>query len=60
MSSAIRTPNLLKNSTKDQNKLEGEYRQQLIRLANHIIETLPSYRKEDISAELIQLGVVAR
>src|SRR2546428_7625736 len=40
----------------DQNKLEGEYRQQLIRLANHIVETQPSYRNEDISAELIKLG----
>jgi hypothetical protein len=47
---------VLKSSMQDQNKLEGEYRQQLIRLANHIVETLPSYRHEDISAELIQLG----
>lgn len=47
---------VLKSSIQDQNQLEGEYRQQLIRLANHIIETLPSYRNEDISAELIQLG----
>ena len=47
---------VLKRSMQDQNKLEGEYRQQLIRLANHIVETQPSYRHEDISAELINLG----
>jgi hypothetical protein len=47
---------VLKRSIHDQNQLEGEYRQQLIRLAHHIVETLPSYRHEDISAELIQLG----
>jgi predicted 2-oxoglutarate/Fe(II)-dependent dioxygenase YbiX len=47
---------VLKRSIQDQNKLEGEYRQQLIRLANHIVETQPSYRNEDISAELIKLG----
>ena len=47
---------ILKRSMQDQNKLEGEYRQQLIRLANHIVETQPSYRNEDISAELIKLG----
>ena len=47
---------VLKSAIQDQNKLEGEYRQQLIRLANHIVETLPSYRNEDISAELIKLG----
>jgi hypothetical protein len=47
---------VLKRSMQDQNKLEGEYRQQLIRLANHIVETQPSYRNEDISAELINLG----
>jgi hypothetical protein len=47
---------VLKSAIEDQNKLEGEYRQQLIGLANHIVETLPSYRSEDISAELIKLG----
>ena len=47
---------VLKRAIHDQNQLEGAYRQQLIRLAHHIVETLPSYRKEDISAELIQLG----
>jgi hypothetical protein len=47
---------VLKSSIQDQNKLEGEYRQQLIRLANHIVETLSSYRHEDMSAELIKLG----
>jgi len=47
---------VLKSSMQDQHKLEGEYRQQLIRLANHIVETQPSYRNEDISAELINLG----
>ena len=46
---------VLKRSIQDQHKLEGEYRQQLIRLANHIVETQPSYRNEDISAELIKL-----
>jgi len=47
---------VLKSAIQDQNKLEGEYRRQLIRLANHIVETQPSYRHEDISAELIELG----
>ncbi len=47
---------VLKRSIQDENKLEGEYRQQLIRLAHHIVETQPSYRNEDISAELIKLG----
>lgn len=47
---------VLKSSIEDQNQLEGEYRQQLLRLANHIVETLPSYHNADISAELIKLG----
>ena len=47
---------VLKSAIQDQSKLEGAYRQQLIRLANHIVATLPSYRNEDISAELIKLG----
>ncbi len=47
---------VLKRAIQDQNKLEGEYRQQLIRLAHHIVETQPSYRQEDIAAELIKLG----
>jgi predicted 2-oxoglutarate/Fe(II)-dependent dioxygenase YbiX len=50
---------VLKRSMQDQHKLEGEYRQQLIRLANHIVETQPSSRNEDISAELIKLGDIA-
>ena len=49
---------VLKSSIHDQNQLEGEYRQQLIRLAHHIVETLSSYRHEDISAELIKLGEI--
>jgi hypothetical protein len=49
---------VLKRSIQNQNQLEGEYRQQLIRLAHHIVETLPSYRHEDISAELIKLGEI--
>jgi hypothetical protein len=47
---------VLKRSLQGQNQPEGEHRQQLLRLAHHIVETLPSYREEDISAALIQLG----
>src|SRR5215471_15133462 len=46
---------VLKSSIQDQSKLEDERRRQLIQLANHIVETLPSYRSDDISAALIQL-----
>lgn len=46
---------VLKSAMQDQSTLEDERRRQLIELANHIVETLPSYRSDDISAELIQL-----
>ncbi len=47
---------VLKCSMQDQNQLEGAYREQLMRLADHIVETLSSSRSEDIAAELIELG----
>ena len=47
---------VLKRALQDQAKLTGKRRRQLMRLANHIVETLPSYRHEDLSAELIQLA----
>src|SRR5215470_15730853 len=50
---------VLQRTMQEQNKLEGERRQQLLQLANHIVETLPSYRHVDISAELIKLGDIA-
>ena len=46
---------VLKSAMQDQSTLEDERRRQLIQLANHIVETLPSYRSDDISAALIQL-----
>src|SRR6516164_1834233 len=46
---------VLKSAMQNQSTLEDERRRHLIQLANHIVETLPSYRSDDISAELIQL-----
>jgi len=46
---------VLKSAMQDQSTLEDERRRQLIQLANHIVETLPSYRSDDISAALLQL-----
>ena len=46
---------VLKSAIQDQSTLEDERRRQLIQLANHIVETLPSYRSDDISAALLQL-----
>jgi len=46
----------LKRAVQDPNALEGERRRQLIRLAQHLVETWPSYRRDDIAQELIQLA----
>jgi hypothetical protein len=46
---------VLKSAMQDPSTLEDERRRQLIQLANHIVETLPSYRSDDISAALLQL-----
>src|SRR5215471_11180625 len=46
---------VLKSAMQDQSTLEDERRRHLIQLANHIVETLPSYRSDDISAALLQL-----
>src|SRR5262249_43229091 len=47
---------VLKSALQDQAKLAGERRRQLTRLAHHIVETLPSSRHEDLSAELLQFA----
>ena len=47
---------VLKRALQGQAKLAGERRRQVMRLAQHLVETWPSYRREDIAAELIQLG----
>jgi predicted 2-oxoglutarate/Fe(II)-dependent dioxygenase YbiX len=46
---------VLKRTIQDESQREGEHRQHLMQLANHLVETLPSYRSEDIAAALIQL-----
>ena len=46
---------VLKSAMQNQSTLEDERRRHLIQLANHIVETLPSYRSDDISAALLQL-----
>ena len=50
---------VLKTSLQEQNISEGDYRQKIIRLADHILENLPTYRKDDISKELILIKDVA-
>jgi predicted 2-oxoglutarate/Fe(II)-dependent dioxygenase YbiX len=49
---------VLKTSLQEQNLAEGDYRQKIIRLADHILENLPTYRNEDISKELILIADV--
>jgi predicted 2-oxoglutarate/Fe(II)-dependent dioxygenase YbiX len=44
---------VLKTSLQEQNLAEGDYRQKIIRLADHILENLPPYRINEISKELI-------
>ena len=44
---------VLKTSLQEQTLADGDYRQKIIRLADHILENLPTYRKNDISEELI-------
>lgn len=44
---------VLKTSLQEQNSWEDDYRQKIIRLADHILEDLPTYRNKDISKELI-------
>jgi hypothetical protein len=44
---------VLKTSLQEQKLAEGDYRQKIIRLADHILENLPTYRKNEISEELI-------
>jgi len=45
-----------KKSLQEQSVLAGEYRQKIIRLANHILERQFPYHREDISKELILIG----
>jgi predicted 2-oxoglutarate/Fe(II)-dependent dioxygenase YbiX len=46
----------LKKALQEQPILEGEYRQKIIRLADHILEKLYPYHREDISKELMLIG----
>ncbi len=46
----------LKTSLQEQNLADDNYRQKIVRLADHILENLPSYRNDDISKELILIG----
>jgi predicted 2-oxoglutarate/Fe(II)-dependent dioxygenase YbiX len=47
---------VLKRSLQEQNLAAGNYRQKIVQLADHILENLPSYRKNDISKELILIA----
>jgi hypothetical protein len=50
---------VLKTSLQEQKLADGDYRQKIIRLADHILENLPTYRKNEISEELIFIEDVA-
>jgi predicted 2-oxoglutarate/Fe(II)-dependent dioxygenase YbiX len=50
---------VLKTSLQEQNLADDDYRQKIVRLADHILENLPNYRKDEISKEIIPLGDVA-
>jgi hypothetical protein len=50
---------VLKTSLQKQNLADGDYRQKIIRLADHILENLPTYRKNEISKEIILIEDVA-
>ena len=41
----------LKRSLQKQNLADSDYRQKIVRLADHILENLPNYRQNDISKE---------
>ncbi len=49
----------LKRSLQEKNGADGEQRQAIIQLADHILANLPSYRNKEISAQLLQIGDVA-
>jgi hypothetical protein len=49
----------LKSSLQAQNLADSDYRQKIIRLADHIVENLPNYRRSEISKEIILIGDVA-
>ena len=50
---------VLQTSLQEQNLADDDYRQKIIQLADHILENLPAYRKDDISKELILIGEIA-
>jgi predicted 2-oxoglutarate/Fe(II)-dependent dioxygenase YbiX len=50
---------VLKTSLQEQNLADDDYRQKIIQLADHILENLPTYRKDEISKELILIGEIA-
>ncbi len=50
---------VLKTSLQPQNLADGDYRHKIIRLANHILDKLPSHRKNDISREIILIEDMA-
>ncbi|MCP5099641.1 MAG: 2OG-Fe(II) oxygenase, partial [Chloroflexi bacterium] len=49
---------VLKTSLHKQNLADDDYRQKIIQLADHILENLPTYRKDEISKELILIGEI--
>ena len=49
---------VLKKSLRDQRLAEGDYRQKVIRLADHVLQNLPPWRINAISKELILIGDV--
>ncbi|MBE2199532.1 MAG: 2OG-Fe(II) oxygenase [Anaerolinea sp.] len=50
---------VLKTSLQKQNLADDGYRQKIIQLADHLLENLPSYRKDEISKEIMLIGEIA-
>ncbi len=50
---------VLKTSLQEQNLADDDYRQKIVQLADHILENMPGYRKDEISKEIILIGDVA-
>jgi predicted 2-oxoglutarate/Fe(II)-dependent dioxygenase YbiX len=48
----------LKRALQEKDGADGERRQAIIQLADHLLERLPFYRNKDISAQLLQIGDV--
>lgn len=50
---------VLKTSLQKKKLADDDYRQKIVGLADHILENLPIYRRDEISKELILIGEIA-